>query len=308
MRGGERESEVARGEEHSSGGSVTRHALTRRDVDQALAQGADDPPPAEVGARRDCRGRGHLDPDRHGIRAVPVAARDEGEGHHAHGLLRVIGAVRDGDERGTADLTPAEVALLQLVHHGIRDLVHQPAADHRHQQGDEWREQGGQQDLADHTVELGAVAGPLHPTQAQTRGAGSGEPAEQCVRGAGGQAEQPGEQVPQDATDQTRQHDEEQTLTAVGEELRARRTGGVLQVDHRVGHGERDLHGQERAHEVQHGREADCDLGLQRPGRDRRSHRVRRVVKAVGEVEGQCRHDHEHEDEGCCVHDAQVWG
>ena len=75
-----------------------------------------------------------------------------------------------------------------------------------------------------------------------------------------------------------------------------------------VGDGERHLHREEGADEVEDGRQAHGDLGLQGPGRDRRSHRVGGVVEAVREVEGQCRHDDEHEGDVCCVHESRVCG
>ncbi len=91
-------------------------------------------------------------------------------------------------------------------------------------------------------------------------------------------------------------HDEQQRGSAA---LEQRRVGGarlVLDLHDRVRDGERDLDAEERAHQVEHRGERDRDLGLQRAGRDGRGHRVRRVVEAVGEVEGERRDDDEHEE------------
>ena len=170
-------------------------------------------------------------------------------------------------------------------------------------------DQRRQQDLADDAVELGAVAGPLRPRPGPgPRRRGADEAAEQGVRRAGRQAEQPGEQVPEDAADQAGEDDEQHRLAAVRQQLGLGCAVLVLQVDHRVGDGEGDLHGEEGADEVEDRGESHGDLGLEGPGRDRRSHGVGGVVKAVREVEGQCGHDDKHERDVCCVHDSPVWG
>ena len=211
------------------------------DVDQALAEGADDPPAAEIGDERDGDRRRELHPDRDRFGVGPVTAGDQGKRHHAHGLLRVIGAMRQRDKRCAADLPPPEIALTELVHHAIGDAVHQPAADEGNDESDDGGDERGDEDLADHAVELGAIAIPLHAGEAEAGCRGTGQAAEQGVRGGTGQAEEPGEEVPDDPADQSAQDDEQQFLAIIDKRLGNRGAALVLQLDHGIGDGERDL-------------------------------------------------------------------
>ena len=86
-------------------------------------------------------------------------------------------------------------------------------------------------------------------------------------------------------------------MAAVGEEFGAGRPVGVLDADDRVGDREGHLDRQERADEVQHGAQTHGELGCQRLRRDGRRHRVGRVMETIGEVEGQCRHDGQHQQD-----------
>jgi hypothetical protein len=170
----------------------------------------------------------------------------------------------------------------------IRNGSHRPREDRRHE--------GREDHLADDAVELGSVARPVHAVHAEARERGSDEAAEQRVRRARREAEQPGEEVPDDAADEAGQHDEQQRGSAALEQRRVGRARLVLDLHDRVRDRERHLDAEEGAHQVEHGGERDRDLGLQRAGRDGRGHRVRRVVEAVGEVEGERRDDDEHEE------------
>ncbi len=129
LRRGEREAEVARREDHRGRCALGGHALGRADLDQALAHRADDPPAADVGAERDRERAGDLDPERDRPGVGPVAARDQRQGDHAHRLLGVVGAVSQRDQRGAADLAPAEAGLGEALRDAGGDPVDQPGAD-----------------------------------------------------------------------------------------------------------------------------------------------------------------------------------
>ena len=106
--------------------------------------------------------------------------------------------------------------------------------------------------------------------------------ADQRVRGARGQADQPGQQVPGDAADEAAEDD------------RQRDRGLVDQV---LGDGRGDREGEEGADQVEDGGQRHRDLRLEGAGGDRGRHRVARVVEPVREVEGQGRRHHEEEDD-----------
>ena len=172
--------------------------------------------------------------------------------------------------------------------------------------GDDRRQDRRHDDLADDAVDLGAVADPLDAAGAERGQRGADDAAEQRVRGARRQPQQPGEHVPEDAADQAREDDDQQQLAVVVEQLGPGRAVVVLEVDHRVGDGQRDGDREERAEQVHHGREGHGGLGLEGAGGDRRSDRVAGVVEAVGEIEEECGADHAQQDEERCSHGVSV--
>ena len=108
---------------------------------------------------------------------------------------------------------------------------------------------------------------------------------EEGVRGAGGQAEQPGEQVPDDRADQPGQDD---------------RSGDECIVEETAGDGLGDLGGEAGSDEIEHRGQDDGGTRLERTGRDRTGHRVGAVVEPVGEVEDEGYGDNRDDDEQHC--------
>ena len=93
-------------------------ALRRLDLDQTLAERADDAPAADVGAEADGERAAEDDPERQAVLlhvAGQVAGGDERERDDAHRLLGVVGAVRQRDQRGGRDLAPAEALFAALL-------------------------------------------------------------------------------------------------------------------------------------------------------------------------------------------------
>ena len=149
---------------------------------------------------------------------------------------------------------------------------------------------------------LACDTGPVDARQTQRRQARADQTAEERVRRAGRNAEQPRQQVPQDAADEAGE-DDRQTRRRI--DARYQGTGlTVLHLQHRGGDGDRDLDREEGADEVEDTRQQHSGLGLQRACGDRRRHRVAGVVEPVGEVECQCRHDQQHQDHQLCAHGA----
>ena len=155
--GGQRETEVRRGEDHRCGAGSGGEALRRLDLADALAEGLDDPPPAHAGAERDREPRGENDPERragvHGQRA----GGDQRERDDAHGLLGVVGAVGERDHRRGDDLTELEAAPDGAVRAARGDPERQVGRDQRDDPGDDRRQHRGQQHLADEARELHRV-------------------------------------------------------------------------------------------------------------------------------------------------------
>ncbi len=217
--------------------------------------------------------------------AVLPAGHDQRERDDAHRLLRVVGAVRERHETRREDLAPAEaVAPVGLAVVAARDGIRQPGHEKRDHAGRERGDQRRQHDLAQHHAEIDRLQARAHQGRAD-------EAAEQGVRRTRGQAQQPRQHVPGDRADKPREDDRQ--------EVQRR---DLLFADDAVRDGLGHLGRQERADEVEARREHDGHLGLERPGRDRRRHRVRGVVEPVGEVEEQCQRDDQHDDEGSGFH------
>ena len=68
---------------------------------------------------------------------------DERERDDAHRLLRIAGAVGEGDEGRRADLPPAEPGLSTALGDALGDRVHEEGADRGDHPGDDGRQEGG---------------------------------------------------------------------------------------------------------------------------------------------------------------------
>ena len=198
----------------------------------------------------------------------------------AHRLLRVVGAVRQRDQRRRTDLAAAEAGLGARLVHTAGDPVDQPGGDGPDQDGQE-RGHDGRDDR------LGRDALPDHPVRADGGDGGADDAADQRVRGTRGDTEEPGEQVPDDAADQAGEHQFQRHDVPVDEAL-----------------GDRGRHGggKERSHQVEDRRQCDRCLGLERATGDGGCHRVGGVVEAVSEVECECRNNDNDQEEQVDVH------
>ncbi len=145
-------------------------------------------------------------------------------------------------------------------------------------------EDGGHDDLAEH-------AAPLDTAHADGCDGRTDQSAEQRVGRARRQAQQPRRQIPDDAADQAGEHDEQQILAA-----------HFSQIHHALGNCRRNLHGQERADQIQRCGERDSRLGSQSSRRDRGGHCIAGVVKAVREIESEGGDDHHQENYELCGH------
>src|SRR6202000_696058 len=103
--------------------------------------------------------------------------------------------------------------------------------------------------------------------------------------------EPPGGEVPADRADQAAEDDDR---------------GDRARFDDPFGDGRCDRERDEGAEEVEEGGDADGDLWRQRPGRDRRRHRVGGVVEAVGEVEADPGGDDQRDDDVSGGHGAYL--
>src|SRR5439155_22681304 len=81
-------------------------------LEDALPERPDDPPAADVGAEPHRDARGHLDPRRHReVGWVAPVVEDERESDHTHRLLRVVGAMVEGNPGARRDLPQTEAAI-----------------------------------------------------------------------------------------------------------------------------------------------------------------------------------------------------
>jgi len=95
---GQREPEVTGDQNHRRGRGIGSHTLRWADVDQSFAEGADDPPAADVGATGDGYRTGDLHPSGYRVGGLPVTAGDQRQRYDSHGLLGIVGAVRQRDQ------------------------------------------------------------------------------------------------------------------------------------------------------------------------------------------------------------------
>ncbi|OEI69065.1 hypothetical protein Cus16_0894 [Curtobacterium sp. ER1/6] len=279
--------EVARREDGRGGRRLGREALRGADLGDTRPERADDAPPAGVGAEGDREGARHDDPELDALVRRLRARGDQGQGDDAHGLLRVVRAVRERHHRAREDLADAEPAALVREHRTAGDPVGDARREQRHQRGDHRRQEGRDDDDRQQR-------GVVDRVEAGADDRGADEPAEQRVRGRRRQAAQPRDHVPHDRADESREDhlggDRHPTGSLVDEAVRDRR---------------RDGGAEERTDQVEHRGDRDGHLGLHGTGGDRRRHRVGGVVKSVCEVEEEGQRD-DQDDYECDVHRGQV--
>ena len=129
---------------------------------------------------------------------------------------------------------------------------------------------------------------PVDPGRPEGGQPGADEPSDQRVRGTHGQRPPPGEHLPHDGPEQRGDHE-------VG--------AGVAGLDDAAdGLCHRDAHDQ-RADEVEDGREADGETGLEGPGVDDGRDGITAVVEAVHHVEDESDYHHRYQLHGASAQD-----
>ena len=76
----------------------------------------------------------------------PTAVGDQSQSDDTHGLLGVVGAVGEGDQRCGADLAPAEPGVTAVFRDSGHNRENDPGADPGHQAGDDRRGHGRDDD------------------------------------------------------------------------------------------------------------------------------------------------------------------
>ena len=141
-------------------------ALRRGDFGEAAAERPDHAPSAHIGSQRDGHAARHDHPEL-GPRAGRLdAGRDERERDDAHGLLRVVGAVRKRDQaRGDGLPVPEPFRDLRVAHapHDAEDQLHRKP---RRQTGDQGRYERRNEDLLDDDEEVDALDAGAHGDRA----------------------------------------------------------------------------------------------------------------------------------------------
>lgn len=203
-------------------------------------------------------------------------AYHQGQGDDAHRLLRVVGAVGEGDQAGLRGDLARAVALGRRLAVGLlAEGVGEAGREHRRDARDDRCRDRRDQHLGDQGVTV-------HRAHTGRGDGGADQTAHQGVRGTGGQAHQPGQEVPEDRADQGGEDDLGTDAGLVDETL-----------GDRVG----DLHREESSHKVERGGHGHRNLGLECTGRDGGGHRVGGVVETVREIERECGNDHNREDQ-----------
>ena len=128
---------MGRGQNNRGGGTVGSHTLRGIHLNDALTEGANDAPAAQVGSQGDSERAGGLDPQGDGVVAIERTRSHQSQENHAHGLLRIVRTVRQRHQGCGSHLTLAEAAVLALIGHRGSNAVHQPGAGCRHNRGND---------------------------------------------------------------------------------------------------------------------------------------------------------------------------
>ena len=147
---------------------LRREPRGRLDLVEPLAERAHDPPPADVRPAGNREARGDLHPGRD-VEVVDRAVREQRERDHAHRLLRVVRAVREGDERPRDELAEPEAAVARARRDALEDPEDRDQQDERAAERNRRREERGDHDLVREPVPLHAlrrrlaIAAPTRP-------------------------------------------------------------------------------------------------------------------------------------------------
>lgn len=253
-------------------------------VGDLLADSADQPEGAygEVGADGHRRSAQKDHPHREAVRRHVVLhpqtlTRGEEDDDDTHHLGGVVGPVAERHPAGRDHLHMA-VERVGLVDVQPDAPEHHAADGHEEEAGGDAQE-GRDEQRGEHQHKLVPVDA-VGPQRRQPR---AHQTADKGMRGADRQRPEPGEHVPEQGTQHSGDH---------------QMGGRVLGLDDPTDRaGDCDAHDQ-RAGEVEHGRDGDGGAGLERPGVDDRRDGVAAVVETVHQVEGEGDHNNGDERDG----------
>ncbi len=209
---------------------------------------------------------------------------DEDQHDEPHPLLPIVRAVREETPVQREHEQPANPPrrrvrvlrfLIELL--ALHQRLQRKEQQSRASEADERR----QQQRVSHLARLRPVdaARAIATVDQRVRHAHADDRSDQCVRRRRRQTEPPRAEIPQDRRDQQREHHREAGLAADLEDQ-----------FHRQQRDDPERHGSARhqhAEKVERARPHDCEVRRQRVRVDDRRNRVRRVVKAVHELEPQ---------------------
>ena len=282
MRGGHRRSHIGGNQNGRGGAGFGAESAARFEARQPSSHGPHNAPAAAQRAQGDRRVGGQNYPNGH-FEGFQETRSDEHAGDDSHGLLRVVGTVRQTECRRRDQLELAEI----LVHLRRGGVAEQPVDQHHHGVGgkhpDERRADNhlqGKGPLAGGTYVEGFETVAETAQQAHARHGGAGVAADQGVRRTGGQAEPPGDQIPGDGARQSG-HNHVGGHQAYIHEAPAHRPGNRR--------AEHESRGKIEERGPQHGLKR-CE----HPRSHNRGDGIRRIVKTVDVIEHQRNRDDEY--------------
>ena len=275
-------------------GGLRAEASVGRQLDDPHPQRLDDAPSAERGAERHGGVTREDDPQRAQVGDAQLgfrihrAAGDQQRDDHPHGLLRVVASVAERIERRGEQLSPAEQCI-----DPTRARPPEDPSDRDHQQRAEHEpENRRHDDELQRRHEL--VVAQCVPTGVGD--AGAREAAHDRVGRAGRQPPVPGDEVPNDRSRQTRQHDVDvRGIVRFDLDDLRERIGDVRRKD-------------EHRHEVEECRPQHGEPRAEHARRDDRGDGVGGVVKTVDDVEQQRDRNADYDDERDRIHPIRLLG
>ena len=286
--GGQCHAEVRRGQNNRSGRTVSSNTLRGIHLNNALTESADNAPATQVSTQSNSNSTGCLHPQGDRIVIVQSARSNQSKEDHTHGLLRIVGTVRQGHQGCGRNLSLTEATVLTVVSNRSSNTVNQPSAGCRHNSRNDGGKDRGNNNLGQNTH-------PLHAVKADSDNSRTNQATEQSVRRGRGKTQKPGQNVPEDAANQAGKDNEHQRRTV-------RCHIDTVQIHDTATDRACHLNGEERTHKVQGRRQRHGGLRLQRTGCNGGCHRVTGVVEAIRKVEGERGKHHDHENNEFCSH------
>ena len=163
------------GQNNRSGRAVSSNTLRGIHLNNALTEGADNAPTAQVSTQSNSNSAGSLHPQGDRVIVAQSARSNQSQEDHAHGLLRIVGTVRQRHQGCGRNLSLAETAVLTVVSNRSSNTVNQPGAGCRHNSRNDGGEDRGNNNL-------GQNAHPLHAVKADRDNSRTNQATKQSVR------------------------------------------------------------------------------------------------------------------------------